>query len=126
MSEIVAGPIRTAAGLLLVLLLGGCGGDSGGGGSSGSGKELSGVYVPQGEALYQRFEFQPGHKVAVTFFTAQPRVVDYAVMPDGRVQILGQKVLTLRDPGDGCLVTRGPDNNGVEIDVPEFGRYCRQ
>ena len=109
---------------LLILLLGACG-NGGGGSSSGSGKELSGVYVPQGQGMYQRFEFQPGHKVGVTFFTGQAKVVDYAVMPDGRIQIFGDKVQPVRELDDGCLVLRGPGSDGVEIDVPEFGRYCR-
>lgn len=125
MSEFVTRFLRPAACPLLILLLGGCGGDSGGS-STGSGKELSGVYVPQGEAMYKRFEFQSGHKVAVTFILPEPVVVDYVVMPDGRVRIIGDKVLTLGDAGNGCLVTRGPGDDGVEIDIPEFGRYCRQ
>ena len=76
--------------------------------------------------MYQRFEFQSGHKVAVTFVLPQPIVVDYAVMPDGRIQILGDKVQTMRQLDDGCLVLRGPGDDGVEIDLPDVGRYCRR
>ena len=47
-------------------------------------------------------------------------------MPDGRIQIFGDKVQPVHELDDGCLVLRGPGNDGVEIDVPEFGRYCRQ
>jgi hypothetical protein len=112
--------IHLVSAMLLTLALGGCGG----GASSGSGTELSGAYVPQGEAMYKRFEFQPGHKVAVTFIMAQPTVLDYVVMPDGRISILGDKVQKLRDAGDGCLVLIGAGADGVEIDLPDFGRYC--
>jgi hypothetical protein len=112
--------IRSAGWVLLAALLGGCGGESGG---SGSGKELSGAYVPQGQGLYERFEFQPGHKVAVTFIT-QAKVLDYVVMPDARIRILGDKVQSMRVADDGCLVLMGPGPDGAEIDLPDFGRYC--
>jgi hypothetical protein len=121
--------VQLAALSLFTMSSGACGGSSGdssAGSSNANGKEVTGVFVPQAEGLYQRFEFQPGHKVAVTFFTAQPRVVDYAVMPEGRIQVLADKVLTLRQMGDGCLVIRAPGDDGVEVDVPDFGRYCRQ
>jgi len=121
---------RFAGSILMAALLAGCGGgDSGSGVSGGSvsdSKELSGAYVSQGSGLYKRFEFQPGHKVAVTTFLSQTAVLDYVSMPDGRIRVMGDKVQTLHDPGDGCLVLMGPGPDGVEIDVPDFGRYCHE
>jgi len=77
-----------------------------GDGGNDSGKEYSGVYVPQGKGLYNRFEFQAGHKVAVTFAT-MAKVLDYAVTPDG-IQIFGDKAHTMRKMDDGCLMLRVP------------------
>ena len=114
--------VRTVGWMVVAALVGGCGGGSSS--SNGSGKELTGAYVPQGQGMYQRFEFQPGHKVAVTFILPQPKVLDYVVMPDARIRILGDKVQSLRDSGDGCLVLMGPGPDGAEIDLPDFGRYC--
>ncbi len=74
--------------------------------------------------MYERFEFQPAHKVAVTTFLSQSSVLDYVVMSDGRIRIIGDKVQSMRDPGDGCLVLMGAGSDGVEIDLPDFGRYC--
>lgn len=87
---------------------------------------MSGVYLPQGEGLYDRLEFLPDHKVSVTFGVLQPRVLEYAVMPDGRIKVFGDKVQALRPLDDGCLVLRGAGGDGVEVDLPDFGRYCRQ
>ena len=118
---------KFAGSILIAAFLGGCGGgDSGSGGSGAGGKELSGTYVPQGNGMYKRFEFQPGHKVAVTTFLSQTRVLDYVSMPDGRIRLMGDKVQSMRDPGDGCLVLMGPGQDGVEVDLPDFGRYCRE
>lgn len=121
---------RFAGSILIAALLGGCGGGDSGSVSNGSGvgngKELSGAYVSQGSGLYKRFEFQPGHKVAVTTFLSQTTVLDYVSMPDGRIRVMGDKVQTMHDPGDGCLVLMGPGPDGVEIDVPDLGRYCRE
>ncbi len=100
-----------------------CGND---GGSGAHGKELSGVYLPQGKGIYRRFEFKPGRKVAVTFVMPQPKVLEYVVMPDGRIRVFGDKVQTLRPLDDGCLVLMGAGRDGVEVDLPDFGRYCRQ
>src|SRR5882672_6237785 len=93
--------IRTVVYALLAALIGGCGGGDGGGSASGSGKEVSGVYVVQGQGMYKRFAFQTGHKVAVTTFLDQSTVADYVVMPDGRIRIMANKVQSMRDPGDG-------------------------
>jgi hypothetical protein len=116
--------IRHAGWVMLVALLCGCGGGGGGGSGGGPGKELSGAFVVQGQGMYKRFEFKPGHKVAVTTFLSQTSVADYVVMPDGRARILGDKVAILHDAGDRCLVLMGPGPNGNEIDLPDFGRYC--
>jgi hypothetical protein len=115
------GLLRTLSWVVATAWVAACGGSSGGGNS----KEYSGVYLPQGDGIYDRFEFQPGHKVGVTFGPVA-RTVDYAVMPDGRIQIFGDKVQTLREMDDGCLVLRGTGGDGVEIDLVDFGRYCRQ
>jgi hypothetical protein len=119
--EFLSDFFRWSLQFVAAVLVTACGGSSSGGSSN---KEYNGVYVPQGEAMYERFEFQPGHKVAVTFAT-MVRTVDYAVMPDGRIQVFGDKVQTMREMDDGCLVLRGTGDDGVEIDLVDFGRYCR-
>jgi hypothetical protein len=107
----------------VVLPLAGCGGGSG----------VSGAYVPTGESLWKRFEFQGKDKVVTTNFMDQTVGGDYVVMEDGRIKLMiNGDVLTLKKGSDGCLVV-APANAQEEaeakargMDLSELGHFCKE
>jgi len=113
--------LRLAFWSLLAIPLTGCGNS-----------DVSGAYVAKGQALYEKFDFQSDHKVAVTAF-GQTMEGEYAMMDDGRVRImLNGSVATLKDSGDGCLeVTAGDATEAKtaaqwQMDPSELGHFCRE
>jgi len=108
---------------LLSLPLAACGGGSG----------VSGVYVPTGQSLWKRFEFQGKDKVVATNFADQTGAGDYTVMDDGRIKLMiNGDVLTLKKGADGCLVV-APANAQEEaeakargMDLAELGHFCKE
>jgi hypothetical protein len=117
--------------LLLTLAVAACGG---GGGGAGGG--VSGVYVPTGDSLWKKFDFQANNKVDVTNFTGETAAGEYAVMSDGRIRVMvAGEVLTLKKGSDGCLVPtagdaqeaeQGERMGATEQDLAQLGHFCRQ
>jgi hypothetical protein len=106
----------------LVVTLAGCGGGT-----------PSGVYVAQGQAIFEQFDFQSGGKVAVSAF-GQVIPGDFVVMDDGRIKVMAGNggVATLKAAKDGCLeMAAGSDEEAAMaaregINPGDFGRFCRK
>ena len=112
--------LRLAGCSLVALPLGACGG----------GGDVSGAYVPKGEAIWDKFDFQSNQKVAVSFM-GQTQVGEYAEMEDGRVRVmLGGDVLTLKKADDGCLLVTAGDAAEAQtaqqwgVNEGDLGRFC--
>jgi hypothetical protein len=115
----VSAMLRLVCGSLVALLLGGCGGD-----------DVSGTYVPNGQSIWDKFDFQSDQKVAVTAM-GQTQVGEYAVMDDGRVRVMvGGQVLTLKKTDGGCLEVAAGDANEEQtaqqwdLNPADLGRFC--
>jgi hypothetical protein len=116
-----SGVLRLAAGALLVLPLAACGGGA-----------PSGLYVAKGQAIFDKFDFQSGNKVAVTQF-GQTVGAEYTKMDDGRVRVMiNGSVVTLKKADDGCLVIAAGDEDEAKTaaqwggDPSELGRFCKE
>jgi hypothetical protein len=113
---------------ILAVLLAACGG--------GSGSGVSGVYVPTGDSLWKKFDFQSQGKVEVLNFADQTTMGEYAVMGDGRIKVMvGGDVLTLKKGSDGCLsptigdaaeAQQAQRAGESEEDVAQLGHFCKQ
>ena len=105
-----------------------------GGGSSSSG--VSGVYVPTGQSLWKKLDFQSNNKVDVTNFADQTTAGEYATMSDGRIRVMaGGDVLTLKKGSDGCLTSVPGDAQEAQTaqqwgtsadDLAQLGHLCKQ
>jgi len=97
---------------------------------------VSGVYVPTGDSLWKKFDFQAKNKVEVINFADQTTEGEYAVMDDGRIRIMvSGEVLTLKEGSDGCLVATTGDAQeaqqaermgATEEDLAQLGHFCKQ
>jgi len=118
---------RALCALLLTLPLAACGGGSGG---------VSGVYVPTGQSLWKKLDFQSNNKVDVTNFADQTTAGEFTVMSDGRIRVMaGGDVLTLKAGSDGCLTPVAGDAQEAktaqqwgtsDADLAELGHLCKQ
>lgn len=113
--------IRRAAAATLVVSLAACGGGT-----------PSGVYVANGQAIFEKFDFQSGNKVAVTQF-GQTVPAEFTKMDDGRIRVMvNGSVLTLKKADDGCLVIAAGDENEARTaaqmgeDPSQLGRFCKE
>ena len=112
---------------LALLALGACGGSGGG---------VSGAYVPTGQSLYKKLDFQSNNKVEVTNFADQTTNGEYSVMSDGRIRVMtGGEVLTLKKGSDGCLTPVAGDAQEAQsaqqwgtsdADLAQLGHLCKQ
>jgi hypothetical protein len=112
--------VRVAAAALVVSLAG-CGGG-----------KPSGVYVAQGQAVFEQFDFQSDGKVAVSAF-GQVMPGDFVMMDDGRIKVMvNGEVVTLKSGKDGCLeMAAGSDEEAAQaaregVNPSDFGRFCRK
>jgi hypothetical protein len=126
---------RLLPALLVTLAVAACGGGDGGAAGRAAGG-VSGVYVPQGDSLWKKFDFQANNKVDVTNFTGETAAGEYAVMSDGRIRVMvAGEVLTLKKGSDGCLVPTVGDAQeaqqaermgATEQDLAQLGRFCKE
>jgi len=120
--------MRALYAVALALALAACGGGSGG--------AVSGVYVPTGQSLWKKLDFQSNNKVGVTNFADQTMNGEFAVMSDGRIRVMaGGDVLTLKQGSDGCLTPVPGDAQESQTaqqwgtsaeDLAQLGHLCKQ
>ena len=113
--------VRLAAAAAVFFSLAACGGGS-----------PSGAYVAKGQAIFDKFDFQSGNKVAVTQF-GQTVAAEYTTMDDGRIRVMiNGSVVTLKKADDGCLVVAAGDEGEAKTaeqwggDPSELGRFCEE
>jgi hypothetical protein len=119
--------MHVLAALLMTMPLAACGGGADGGGG------VSGVYVPTGQALWKRFDFQGKDKVIATNFADETHNGDYAVLDGGRIKLMiGGDVLTLKKGNDGCLVVAAANAEEEAqaeregMNLSELGHFCKE
>lgn len=96
-----------------------------------SGGTPSGVYVANGQALFDKLDFQSGNKVAVTAF-GQVVPGEFIMMDDGRIKVMTSSggTATLRKASDDCLEFAAANDEEAKVaqnqgmNPADFGRFC--